>query len=151
MQWLDRFMDKWNAMMEKIRPGFARFAEICRKVGKKLATFWKYIYMLRSIILAAPLAAAAVILASINMRRLPASVSVVTFTFDTGDPDALFGFLSMYPQIVARELAVFVPLVVTALSILMMLLSKRTLYPFFVALMTLSLPLFIWFFNAYPL
>ncbi len=151
MQWLDRLIEKWNNMMAKIRPYYDAVAGFFRRVGKKLSAFWKYVYMLRGIILAAPVAAAAVIIGTINLRRLPSMVSIVSFTIDRGDPDALFGFLSIYPQSISREMAVFGPLTLTAVALVMMLLSKRTLYPFFISVMTLILPFFIWFYNVYPM
>lgn len=151
MQWLDRMIEKWNAMIDRIRPYYDAVARVFRKIGSTLSKLWHYIYMLRTIILAAPLAAAAVIIASISMRRLPENVSVMGFTVDRGDPDALFGFLSMYAETIPRDMAVFGPLILTGISLAMMLLTKRALYPFLITLFTLVLPLFIWFYNTYPM
>lgn len=151
MQWLDRMIEKWNRMIGKIRPYYQAISSVFRKIGKTFSTLFRYIYMLRTIIMAAPMAAAAVIIASISMRRLPDMVSTVGFTVDRGDPDALFGFLSIYEQTIPRDTAVFGPLILTGISLLMMLLTKRALYPFLVTLFTLILPLFLWFYNTYPM
>lgn len=151
MEWLDRLMEKWNHFVDKLRPGFAAVGNVFRRIGKVFATLGKYVYNLRSIILAAPVAAAAFILASINMKELPETVEITAMNIDTGSPDALFGFLVLNPEYITREMAVLGPLVVTVICLFFMLCSKRTLYPFVIALFSLCLPLVLLVFNSYPI
>lgn len=151
MDRLNRMVDKWNTFVEKLRPGFEKTGAVFGSIGRGFSTLGSYLYKLRSIILAAPVAAAAVILAVINMNQLPQTLEITTVSIDTKADGALFGFLAMTQESITRELAVFGPLIVTIACLLLMMFSKRTLYPFIISLFTLCLPLVLQLFCNYPM
>lgn len=129
---------KWDSLSEKTRP----FRESVRKgmvrTGKVLKIIWSYLYRMRSVLMAVPVGIAAVYLAVMNLAKLPKSVGI--------------GLLSdgSYSMLLPRELAVFVPLAVTALCVLLMLCSKKTVYPWIISIFTLVLPILIYVINAFP-
>lgn len=109
-----------------------------QKVFFTLRSTCEWLYKLRSVALAIPVAACAVILAIHNEARLPALVGI--------DLQAS----GEYAHMVARELVVLGPLAVTALSLLLMFCSRRVLYPWLISLFSLALPLLIYFTNVFP-
>lgn len=151
MHWLNSFMEKLYAFWAKVRPGFQAVGRVLRKVGHVFYKIGYYLYLFRSVILAAPVAAAAVIIASKNAERLPETVEVTKFAIDTQDPEALFGFLALSTDFISRDMAVMGPLMLTVLCLVMMIFSKRALYPFVIALFTLCLPFALHFFNVFPM
>ncbi len=150
MQKLNSFMDKLKAFWEKVRPGFQAVGRFFKGLGKGLSKIGHYVYLMRSLILGAPVAAAAVVLATRNMNRLPESVEVTKVAINAKAPDALFGFLELSTAMISREAAVYGPVILTAACILMMIFSKRTLYPFLIALFSLCLPIALYLFTVFP-
>ena len=130
--------DKWNKLCEKTRPFREAMGRGLSKTGAVLSTIGSYLYRMRAVFLAVPVAVAAVWLAIVNLSRLPASVGLDLQT------DGSFSLT------VPRELAVFAPLALTALCILMMVLSKKTVYPWLISIFTLVIPVLIYFVNVYP-
>lgn len=151
MQWLNAFMDKFYTLVEKLRPGFAAVGRFFRGLGEALYKVGLYMYRLRSLLLAAPVAAVALILAMNNMDRLPETVEVTKMTFNPQAQDALFGLLELSTATITRDAAVFGPAVITGACLVMMICSKRTLYPFLISVFSLCLPVVIWFFTTYPM
>lgn len=150
MQWLNTFMDKFYAFVEKLRPFFAAMGRFFRSMGSAFYKIGVYMYRLRSLILAAPVAGVALILALDNRQRLSETVEISKITVNPKAPDALFGFLELSSTTISRDAAVFGPAMITAACLLMMMCSKRTLYPFLISVFSLCLPLVIWFLSVYP-
>jgi hypothetical protein len=73
------------------------------------------------------------------MARLPDSVGIWLLT--NGE----------YYMLVPRELAVIAPVAVTALCVLLVLCSKKALYPWLISIFTLVLPALIYYTNIYPM
>ena len=150
MHWLNSFMDKFYAFWQKVRPGFAAVGRVFRAIGKVFYYIGLWIYRLRSIFLSVPVALAAFVLATMNMRRLPETVEVTKMTINTKSEEALFGFLELSTTTISRGLAVNIPLILTAICLVMMLCSKRAMYPFVIAVFTLLLPIALYFFAVFP-
>ncbi len=150
MHWLNSFVDKLRAFWAKVRPGFQAVGRFFRAVGKVFYKIGHYLYLMRSLILGAPVAAAAVILADRNMDQLPKMVEVTKMAINTKAQDALFGFLELTTTTISRDLAVYGPVMLTAVCLLMMIFSKRMMYPFLIALFTLCLPIALYFFSVFP-
>ena len=112
--------------------------ERLKKAGAVLRVIGQWIYKLRSIILAIPVVAAAIKLALQNLQRLPAYVGINLQA--SGE----------YAMMIERNVAVFVPLLVTAGCLLMMFISKKVLYPWLVSVFSLLLPLLLWITNVFP-
>lgn len=108
-----------------------------KQTNENMKQLWKWAYRLRSVVLAIPVAFGAVVMAIHNQARLPAKVG-----FDlqaTGE----------YAQMVSKSIAVFGPLAVTAVCLLMMFCSRKVLYPWLVSLLSLVLPILIFITNTF--
>ena len=138
MNFFTSVQKKWDALREKTRPFRESVAEGTRDTCKTMKVIWSYIYRMRAVFLTIPVAIGAVYLAILNSTKLPQSVGIGL------QSDGSFSML------VPRELAVFAPLAVTALCVLLMLCSKKTAYPWLISMFTLTLPLLIYFTNAFP-
>ncbi len=138
MEFLEKIINIWGAFTEKAAPVLDAIKEIGTEVGKILYSIGSYIYKMRKIFLAVPVVWSAIYLAIYNQAHLPAIVGFDLQT--TGE----FGI-----QIV-RELAVLVPLVITALCLLLMFGSRRILTPWLVSMFSLALPVIILLMNTFP-
>lgn len=105
---------------------------------QKLKILWKWAYRLRSVILAIPVAAGAVILALHNQVRLPANVGINIQA--SGE----------YAQTIGKGVAVLGPLALTAVCLLMVFCSRKVLYPWLISLFSLALPILIYITNVFP-
>ena len=93
---------------------------------------------LRKIILAVPVAWAAIALALRNLAKLPALVGLDL------QADGTFGIQ------MGKLPAVLAPLLVTAVCLLLLFCSKRTLTPWLVSVFSLTLPVIILIINTFP-
>lgn len=109
---------------EKYGPGLEKTGKVMRIIGKVL-------YHLRKVALAVPVIIAAVMLATHNMNTLPATVGV--------DLQANGEFA----QSISREMAVYGPLAITGGCLLMMIFSRKVIYPWLISVFTLLLPLLL--------
>ena len=114
-----------------------RFWRVLHVIGAVLTGIGKWIYRLRGIIMAVPVALAALRLAAWNMAQLPEEVGINLLA--NGE----------YQYLISRGLAVMAPLVLTGGCLLLMLLSRKTVYPWIISVFTLVLPLLIWVTNAF--
>lgn len=108
------------------------------KIWDALVIIAPWIYQLRKVLLAIPVIGAAIYLARVNWNALPDEV----------------GFSLMangqYAQMVSREVAVYGPMAVTAVCLVLMVCSRRALYPWLISLFTLALPVLILITNIFP-
>ena len=108
------------------------------KTMNGLKAVWKWVYRLRSVILAIPVAAGAVILAIYNQANLPDEVGINIQA--SGE----------YAEMVGKSVAVLGPLAVTAVCLLMVFCSRKVLYPWLISLFSLALPILIYITNIFP-
>ena len=87
-------------------------------------TLWKWAVRLRSVPLAIPVIVIMIILAVRSAAVLPDSMMIGEYEL-------------------TKQLAVFGPVVATSLSLLMMFISKRIIYPWLISIFTLVVPIFI--------
>ena len=111
---------------------------VLKKIGHVLGQIGKWIYRLRGFFRALPVALAALYLAAQNMSRLPEEVGINL------QANGEYAFL------ISRGLAVMAPLVVTGVCLVMMWLSRRTIYPWLISIFSLVLPILIWVTNVFP-
>lgn len=131
-------MDKKKSANFELPAWMEKTWDILKKIGHVLAEIGKWIFRLRGFFMAIPVAVAALYLASRNMVQLPEEVGINLLT--TGE----------YEFLISRSLAVMAPLAVTAVCILMMWLSRKTVYPWIISIFSLVLPLLIWVTNVFP-
>ena len=128
---LDTFFEKWNEMIAPARPGL-------EKTGSIISAICRWIYRLRALILAVPVVIAALRIAAISMDTLPEMVGINLLA--NGE----------YSYMIAREAAVYGPLAVTALCLVMTVLSKKVLYPWLISVFSLVIPFIILMINVFP-
>lgn len=112
--------------------------EVLKTIGRVLASIGKWIFRLRGFFMAIPVALAALYLATQNMSRLPEEVGINLLAN------------GQYEYLISRGLAVMAPLVVTGVCLVMMFLSRRTIYPWIISIFSLVLPWLIWITNVFP-
>ena len=138
MRFIEWIAEKWQAMSLAVQPVFSAMGRFFAKTGHILMTIWSYILKLRKFILAAPVVVAAFFLARMNMERLPDLVGLDLQTDGT------------FSVQMTREIAVLGPIALTAICLMLMFCSKRVLTPWVVSIVTLIVPIFIWFTNVFP-
>ena len=138
MYFIDRIMEKWNQFRVKAAPVTDAVAKFLKEFKKAFDVVWDFVRRMHKVVIAVPVAWAAVVLAIYNESQLPAKVGLGLQI--SGD----------FSVEVLRELAVLGPVALTALCLLLMFVSRRTLTPWLVSLFTLALPLVILITNIYP-
>ena len=121
-----------------IEAGFEWFDNLVMRAGESLWGGMKDIHRFHKILLAVPVAIAAVWLAISTAAKLPEHVGINML--ETGE----------FAYMVTREVAVLGPLAVTALCLLLMFCSRRTVYPWLISIFSLVLPLLLLVTNIYP-
>ena len=129
---------KWDSFCQKLQPGLGKVAAVFAMISKICGLICDYIIKFRKIILAIPVVAGAVYLAMKNMKALPETVGINLLS--SGE----------YAYLLSRNLAIMGPLAVTALCLLLMMFSKKTLYPWLISIFSLILPLLILLTNRFP-
>lgn len=127
-------MEKRNELKNKLLSFWERTAPV-RRV---FAAIGRWIYHLRGLLMAVPVALAAIWLAIQNTQRLPAMVGINLLA--SGD----------YQYMIARSTAVTAPLVVTGVCLLLMFCSRKTVYPWLISIFTLAIPVLIYITNVFP-
>ena len=124
------FADKWNGFMDKIRPGM-------QATGRVFSLIGTWIFRMRKVLLSIPVLVAAIYLAVQNMKLLPEQVGINLLS--TGE----------FAQMISRNVAVIGPLGLTALCLMLMVISRRTIYPWLISVFTLVLPILLRLTNLY--
>ena len=131
MSKFDEFKTKLKTAWDNTEGFRTKSGEVVGKTGHVIGIIFSWIYKLRSVILAIPVAIAAVQMAMYNMENLPAIVGI--------DLQAS----GEYALLIDRNVAVMGPLAVTAVCLLMMFCSRRVVYPWIISIFTLVLPPFL--------
>ena len=139
MQFFEKLTQSWNAFFDKTKPARASAAAWCKTAWHAICNVWVYIVKLRRIILAVPVAWAAIMLAFRNLGKLPELVGLML------QADGTFAVQ------MGRLPAVLAPLMVTAICLLLMFCSKRVLTPWLASVFSLVIPVVIWIINVYPM
>lgn len=138
MKFLQDIAQKWYAFLDKLQPAAEVVSDSLYNAGDVMTKIWRFFYRLRKIFLAVPVAWIAVRLALSNLVELPKVVGIAL------QVDGEFSLM------LARELAVLGPLAITALCLLLMFISRRILTPWFVSLVSLTLPILLRIINQFP-
>lgn len=138
MNFIDTVMMKWEWFCKKIEPQVQKIEGVCQTFTEKAVYAWNYVMEFKKLFLCAPVAVMAVILAARNIFSLPALVGLVL----EGNGE--------FSLVIIREVAVLGPLVITALCLVLVFGSKRTLTPWLVSVFSLVLPFWIYLINTFP-
>ncbi len=130
--------EKWNAFYEKNSRVLDTVSGVLKKIGHIIKLLFVWIYKLRKVFLALPVVIVSIKIAMVNYARLPDMVGLELLS--NGE----------YARMVSREVAVYVPLAVTGICLVLMGISRKTIYPWLISIFTLILPYLIYFTNVYP-
>lgn len=138
MNFIDTVMMKWEHFCRRMKPHLRKADKYWKLFSGNVVYAWDYVMKFKKLFLCAPVAVMAVILAIRNLFSLPALVGL------TLEASGEFSFE------IIREVAVLGPMVITALCLLLVFGSKRTLTPWLVSVFSLVLPLWIYLINTFP-
>ena len=138
MKQLEQFTAMVSELQMKVQPFLKKTAEWYQKARKIWLKAWPWIWQLRKVLLAIPVVYLALYFARLNWNVLPEQVGVHLQT--SGD----------YAKYITREMAVYGPLYVTGGCLVMMFLSRKTVYPWMICMFSMLLPALILITNVYP-
>ena len=136
---LDLLKRKQNTSAEQAPEAAAQELSTWGKIKKVVGLIVTWIYRLRGVIMAIPVVYAALKIAGYNMEHLPAQVGLNLQA--SGE----------FAEMISREFAVYGPLGLTAACLVLMLCSRKIMYPWAISIFTLVLPYLIYFTNLMPL
>ncbi len=118
-----------------------RIVQALRGIYKRIETvvvaICSWIFRLRKVFMVIPVLLAALQLAIYSRDNLPETVG---FNIQaTGE----------FAQVISRETAVYGPLGLTCACLVLVLLSRRTIYPWIISIFTLVLPILILMLNSF--
>ena len=123
---------------KKVNSGLEKTKNVLSTIGKVFAKIGNIIFKLRSVLLAIPVVYAAMRLALYAQANLPEQVGINLK--ETGE----------YAIMVGRNTAIMGSLAVTALCLLMMFISRRTIYPWLISIFSLVIPILLIVTNMLP-
>lgn len=118
-----------------------RFVQALRGIYKRIetivVTLCSWVFRLRKVFMVLPVLWAALELAIYSQENLPETVG---FNIQaTGE----------FAQVISRNTAVYGPLGLTCACLVLVLLSRRTVYPWIISIFTLTLPVLILVLNSF--
>lgn len=128
----------WNKVQGEVKDSLRSNDSVWMKIKRVVGILVMCIYRLRSVFLAIPVVWYALKLAAYNSKNLPEQVGINLLS--TGE----------FAMTISRELAVMGPLAVTAACLVLMVTSRKALYPWAVSVFTLILPVLLLVSNLYP-
>jgi hypothetical protein len=150
MEFIRIFCEKLVDFWDRCSPVLRKISFVFASIGKAINVLWSYLFKLRAIFMAIPVAVVAVIQAMINIERLPNTLEYAMLGLDFEATQTLFGPVVMNVEQISREMAVIGPLVLTAACLLFTIFSKRTLFPWIVSIFTLLIPTLLFLSTQYP-
>ena len=113
--------------------------------ARKKTGFWSVVkiiglsvYRLRSVFMAIPVIFAALRLAAYNSEHLPLLVGLDLQS--TGE----------FAKVISRQSAVTFPLLITGACLVLMFLSRKSIYPWLISIFSLVIPILLLVTNMYP-
>ena len=126
-----------STVIEKSKDVLGKISHVFHKIEEVITIICRCIFKLRKVFMTVPVVYLAIQIAKANMERLPEAVGLNLQS--SGE----------FAWMVTREYAVYGPLGVTAFCLLLMIFSRRTLFPWVISIFTLVLPYLIYFTNYY--
>ncbi len=128
----------WETFKQKARPVLQMTGHVFRTIGRVLTIIGKWIMRLHKIFLAIPVVYGALRIAVYAREKLPESVGLMLQ--ENGE----------YAMTLAREAAIQSSMAVTAICLLMMFISRRTIYPWIISIFSLVIPIVLIITNTFP-
>ena len=135
---LEQVTAGWKKVQQDVKDSLNSTGSVYAKIKRIVGIFVMVIYRLRGVILVNPVIWHALKLAAYNREHLPEMVGIDLMSNGA------------FAMTISRELAVTGPLVVTIACLVLMLTSRKVLYPWAVSVFTLILPVVLLVSNIYP-
>ena len=135
---LEQVTAGWKKVQQEVKDSLNSTGSVYAKIKRIVGIFVMVIYRLRGVILGIPVIWHALKLAAYNREHLPEMVGIDLMSNGA------------FAMTISRELAVTGPLVVTIACLVLMLTSRKVLYPWAVSVFTLILPVVLLVSNIYP-
>ena len=132
------FKEKWEAFKKDAQPRMEKLGVAAGKTGRVLSRIAYFFYCIRSVFFALPIVYLALRIRDMCTEKLPETVGL--FLQSSGD----------FAMLLPRDTAINSCMLITGGCLLMMFLSRKTLYPWLISLFSLVLPLLILLINAFP-
>ena len=120
---------------------FQRIIQALRGIYKRIETvlraFFSIVFSLRKLFMVIPVLLAALQLAIYSRDNLPETVG---FNIQASGE---------FAQVISRDTAIYGPLALTCICLVLVLLSRRTVYPWIISIFSLSLPILILMLNSF--
>ena len=131
-------METLKNVWQKVKAVLLKIGGFCDAVAGGVGRGYQVIMRFRKIFISIPVVYGALKLAAYNRDHLGSEVGI------------LLQENGSYAYTVARDTAIMGPLAVTAVCLLLMFCSRRTLYPWLISMFSLVLPLLILITNIFP-
>ncbi len=135
---LEQVTAGWKKVQQDVKDSLNSTGSVYAKIKRIVGILVMVIYRLRGVILGIPVIWHALKLAAYNREHLPEMVGIDLMSNGA------------FAMTISRELAVTGPLVVTIACLVLMLTSRKVLYPWAVSVFTLILPVVLLVSNIYP-
>lgn len=131
-------MSKKRSFLQMIEYGLEKFGQWICNLGSFFKKNWRWSFELRKVVMAAPVVVLMVALANECRKRLPETVGL------TLQISGEFG------RFVERDTAIMATTAITGICLLFMFVSRKTVYPWLISLMSLLLPVVLILINTFP-
>ena len=131
-------MSEKRNILQWIEYGLEKFGEGICNIGAYFKKNWRLSFELRKVVMAIPVVIAMLSLANECRQRLPEMVGINLLA--NGD----------FEQLIARETAISATMAITVICLVFMFLSRKTVYPWLISLMSLLLPILLIVTNIFP-
>lgn len=131
-------MENSGASVKRKSSGLGKVRAVISKINYVINLIGVWLFRLRKLVMAAPVAYYALKLAQYNSEHLPEEVGINLQS--TGE----------FAQTISRSMAVMGPLALTAACLLLMFCSRKAMYSWAISIFTLALPLLLLLSNVYP-
>ena len=138
MSYINELKAKWDAFLNKLRPAFEGAVSVWEKIWDVLCRSVRGLFMRRKVIMALPVCYLLLKLREYCSENLPAQVGLILQ--ESGE----------FSMLMPRDTVLDGCTLLTAGCLLMMFLSRKTLYPWLISLFSLALPLVFLLVNSFP-
>lgn len=131
-------MSEKRNILQWIAYGLEKFGEGICNIGGLFKKNWRLSFELRKVVMAVPVVVALIGITNECRKRLPEMVGINLMA--NGD----------FEQMIGRETAITATMAITIACLVFMFLSRKTVYPWLVSLMSLLLPILLIITNTFP-
>lgn len=135
---LEMVAEKWSGIREKLAARVNTTGTVYDKIKSIIGVIVMVLFHLRKVFMAIPVIYYALKIAGYNRTHLP---EIVGINLQSN---------GVFLQTISREMAVTGPLALTGACLVLMLFSRKAIYPWAVSIFSLALPILLLVSNLYP-